>query len=176
MDIKNFEFKAKVNSLKTYEEALLQLNPEFKGTDHQIDTYFDTKKGRLKLREGNIENALIQYYREDTQGTKLSEVTIYKHQPDTALKQILTTQLGVKIVVDKIRKIYFLDNVKFHFDRVKGLGEFVEVEAQSEDDKLDISTLKEQCEYFLEFFQIKAEDVMKKSYSDMMLDSSTDPL
>ena len=56
MNIKNFEFKAKVDNLEEYENKLLKLNPFFKGTDHQIDTYFNVSKGRLKLREGNIEN------------------------------------------------------------------------------------------------------------------------
>ncbi len=40
------------------EEAIQAFHPKFAGTDHQIDTYFNTAKGRLKLREGNIEKAL----------------------------------------------------------------------------------------------------------------------
>jgi len=119
MNIKNFEFKAKVESLAPYENKLLSLNPTFTGTDHQIDTYFNATKGRLKLRQGNIENALIQYERKNIKGSKESDIILYKHKPDNALKEILTNQLGVLVEVDKLRKIYFINNIKFHFDEVK---------------------------------------------------------
>jgi len=62
--IKNREFKAKVDQLESYEQKLLKLNPTFKGIDHQKDTYYNVDTGKkLKLREGNIENALIYYER-----------------------------------------------------------------------------------------------------------------
>ena len=64
MNIKNFEFKAKIDEIEKYENKLLTLNPDFQGLDHQIDTYFNAQYGRLKLREGNIENSLINYDRE----------------------------------------------------------------------------------------------------------------
>jgi adenylate cyclase class IV len=55
----NFEFKASTENLGLLEQILVGLNPIFIGEDHQIDTYFNTNIGRLKMREGNIENALI---------------------------------------------------------------------------------------------------------------------
>ena len=125
----NFEFKAKTNQLQKLEELLLQKNPEFIGLDHQIDTYFNVAHGRLKLREGNIENALIHYERSDAAEAKQSNVLLYQHQPSATLKQILVKTLGIKVVIDKKRKIYFIGNVKFHFDQVEELGSFVEVEA-----------------------------------------------
>jgi len=48
---------------------LLMLHPKFQGLDHQIDTYFNVQKGRLKLREGNIENSLINYDRKNVSGS-----------------------------------------------------------------------------------------------------------
>ncbi len=59
MSILNFEFKAKTEDLDDLEKKLLILNPTFIGEDNQTDTYFNVTQGRLKLREGNIENALI---------------------------------------------------------------------------------------------------------------------
>ena len=106
MNLKNFEFKARVDDIDRYENKLLYLNPEFQGIDHQIDTYFSTSIGRLKLREGNIEHALIHYERGDTTGAKVSDIILYQHQPDPGLKNILIRQLGIKVVVDKKRKIY----------------------------------------------------------------------
>lgn len=172
MNIKNFEFKARLNNLEEYENKLLTLNPVFKGIDHQIDTYFNVKKGRLKLREGNIENALINYDRENISGSKKSEIILYQHEPNKALKQILSNQLGVKIIVDKKRKIYFINNVKFHFDTIEKLGTFIEVEAIDENDNFTIEELKKQCDKYHDFFGLKESDLVDKSYSDLMMEHS----
>ena len=165
----NFEFKASCKDLDKLEDLLLEKNPEFVGTDHQVDTYFNVTSGRLKLREGNIENALIHYERKNDAGAKLSDVCLYRHDPDPSLKEALTRALGVKIVVDKKRKIYFIDNVKFHFDRVAGLGTFVEVEAIDADGSLGINRLRDQCNVYAHLLGIAEEDYIAASYSDMLL-------
>jgi adenylate cyclase class 2 len=170
MNIKNFEFKAKVDNLEKYENKLLTLNPIYKGLDNQIDTYFNVKKGRLKLREGNIENSLINYDRENISGAKLSDIILYKHEPNIALKNILINQLGVKVIVDKKRKIYFIDNVKFHFDNVANLGTFIEVEAIDTEGQHTIEELKEQCNKYYDFFELTDKHNIEKSYSDLILD------
>jgi adenylate cyclase class 2 len=169
MNIKNFEFKARVDNLEQFENKLLALQPVFKGVDHQIDTYFNVQKGRLKLREGNIENSLINYDRENISGSKKSEIILYQHEPNPSLKNILIHQLGIKVIVDKKRKIYFINNVKFHFDLVENLGTFIEVEAIDVNDEFTTDELKKQCDYYLAFFEIKDDQIIDKSYSDMML-------
>jgi len=168
--ILNFEFKAKANKLAELETKLQTLKPRFAGEDHQIDTYFKVEKGRLKLREGNIENALIFYERENIANAKTSNILLYKHSPDTALKAILTTTLGVKIVVEKRRRIYFLENIKFHFDTVEGLGTFIEVEAIDETGKIGKEKLQAQCREYAAFFNINETDYVALSYSDLLND------
>jgi adenylate cyclase, class 2 len=165
----NFEFKAKVDDIVNAEEKLKLLNPLYKGEDHQIDTYFNVPTGRLKLREGNIENALIFYERENVGGAKQSNVLLYQHKPDIGLKNILLKTNGVKAIVDKKRKIYFIDNVKFHFDRVEGLGTFLEVEAIDSDGTIAIEKLKEQCAFYQEYLGISANQLLSDSYSDMIM-------
>lgn len=168
MPIINFEFKAKANNLAELENRLQKLNPIFKGEDQQVDTYFNVKNGRLKLREGNIENALIHYERENTAEAKQSTVLLYQHQPNDTLKEILIKALGVKIIVDKIRRIYFIDNVKFHFDVVNGLGSFVEVEAIDKTGEIGLQKLREQCNSYANLFEIQPTNYIAKSYSDML--------
>lgn len=170
MNIKNFEFKAKVDELEKYENKILTLNPEFEGVKHQIDTYFNTELGRLKLRESNDENSLINYDRENISGSKESQIILYQHKPNVALKNILTRQLGVKIIVDKKRKIYFIDNVKFHFDNVDGLGTFIEVEAIDRNEEFTTEELKEQCNKYFNFFQLTKSNLVDKSYSDLIIE------
>jgi adenylate cyclase, class 2 len=170
-NLTNIEFKAKVHSTEPYETKLKSLQPEYIGMDHQIDHYFNTKNARLKLRVGNIENALIHYERPDTNDVKKSRVILYKHSPDDALKNILTAQLGIKAVVDKIRKIYFIGNVKFHFDLVQNLGTFIEVEAINYGDSYTIEQLQAQCDHYFNFFSLNKEDLIAKSYSDLIMES-----
>ena len=165
----NFEFKARHQNISAAEEKLLQQQPLFVGEDHQVDTYFNVPNGRLKLREGTIEHALIFYERTNVAGAKQSNVTLYQHKPDAALKQILAQSLGIKTVVDKRRKIYFVDNVKFHFDTVDGLGQFVEVEAIDKDGNIGLEKLKEQCRHYQKLLGVVDEDFIAESYSDMLL-------
>lgn len=165
----NIEFKASCSNIIEAEQKLLQLDPKFIGEDHQIDTYFNVTKGRLKLREGNIENSLIYYERTNAQDVKQSNVILYNHTPNKQLKDLLTTVHGIKVVVDKKRKIYFIDNVKFHFDFVENLGIFIEVEAIDSDGTISIEKLQEQCNYYAQFFNITKQDYIAFSYSDLLL-------
>jgi len=172
MSFLNFEFKARSNNLEQLENRLQELDPEFIGEDNQTDTYFNVSKGRLKLREGNIENALIYYERQDTPGAKQSDVLLYRHSPDKSLKDILSKVHGIKIIVEKKRRIYFIDNVKFHFDTITGLGTFIEVEAIDKDGDLGIEKLKEQADKYTRFFDILPDDFISMSYSDMLQGTS----
>lgn len=168
----NIEFKARVPDIGALENKLLELNPRFIGEDHQVDTYFQVSYGRLKLREGNIENALIWYNRPDHAGSKQSDVVLYPHHPTTTLKDALTKANGIKVVVDKRRRIYFVENVKFHFDLVEGLGTFIEVEAIDADGSIGSERLKVQCDEYAAYFGLTQADFMAKSYSDLLLEEN----
>src|SRR3989339_1168799 len=165
----NIEIKAKSNNQNTIREILKSKKTDYKGTDHQIDTYFKVNNGRLKLREGTIENYLIHYQRENKKGPKQSNVTLFSFNPESSLKEVLTKALGILVVVDKQREIYFIDNVKFHIDTVANLGPFIEIEAIDKDDVIGKNKLQEQCQYYLDLFGISAGDLISNSYSDMLL-------
>jgi adenylate cyclase class IV len=109
----NIELKAKCDNHERLREILQTEKADFKGLDHQIDTYFKVNFGRLKMREGNIENALIFYDRENCAGPKKSKILMYETGHDKGLKDILAKALGVLVVVDKKREIYFIDNENF---------------------------------------------------------------
>jgi predicted adenylyl cyclase CyaB len=165
----NIEAKARCADLQRVREFLNKHGAESKGTDHQVDTYFKVANGRLKLREGKIENHLIQYERVNKHGPKQSKVLLYKSEPNSSLKAVLAKALGVLAVVDKHREIYFIENVKFHLDRVKGLGSFVEIEAIDFSGKIGLVKLNKQCEYYLKALKIPQQDLLPNSYSDLIL-------
>ncbi len=166
----NIEFKARMRDEKRVRAALESLRPRVAGTDHQLDTYFNTPSGRLKLRQGNIENALIFYQRQNTTRVRPSKVLLCEFSDPAqarTLKKVLASALGVTAVVDKVREIYFVDNVKIHLDRVRGLGKFLEVEAFVQ--KGSLRHGRRQAEQMKEMFGVLPEDVLPHSYSDMIL-------
>jgi adenylate cyclase class 2 len=171
--ILNVEIKARCDDPSAIRAFLLLEGADFKGTDHQRDTYFNVHRGRLKLRQGNIENALIHYLRPDQAGPKTSEVTLCPIPEGAPLESILDEVLGTRVVVDKQREIYFIGNVKFHIDRVEGLGGFVEIEAIDDSGRYSLDELQAQCGYYLNAFGIQADDLLSDSYSDMILRGTT---
>ncbi len=164
----NHEFKAVCADPGGIRALLEERNAEYVGRDMQVDTYFHVRHGRLKLREGNIEHALIHYHREDRAGSKTSHVQLYRPEPDPALKEMLAAALGVRVVVAKQRDIYFEDNVKIHVDHVEGLGDFVEVEAVERSPSHTEESLRTQCLAYVALFGVRDEDFISVSYADMV--------
>src|SRR5262249_35607730 len=71
------EIKAHCADPQRIRDVLRARHAECRGVDYQIDTYFKTAHGRLKLREGRIENALVFYERENQAAPKHSQVFLY---------------------------------------------------------------------------------------------------
>ena len=165
----SFEIKARCPDPSRIRKILLVRGASFKGLDRQIDTYFRVPSGRLKLREGNIENALIYYKRADQKKSKKCDAMLFPCKKKTPLKKLLTVALGVLTVVDKKREIYFIQNAKFHIDRVKRLGNFVEIEIFGRKGSAGVVRLREQCEAYRRLLGIKEKDLLADSYSDQIL-------
>lgn len=166
----NIEIKARCSNPTAIRNWLQSNNADYRGLDRQIDTYFQVPNGRLKLREGTIECALIHYDRPNQTGPKHSTIRYYQPQASTDLKQTLIAALGLLVVVDKQRHIYFIDNVKFHVDEVKGLGAFVEIEAIDSSGDLGLEHLQTQCAHYQQALGIAQDDLVAVSYSDLLLE------
>ncbi len=169
MNCLNVEIKARCADPGRVRRALEARKAEFRGTDHQVDTYFNVPRGRLKLRQGTIENCLVFYEREDRKGPRTCKVRLYPTDPGSApaMKALLAAALGVRCVVDKRREIYFIANVKFHIDRVKGLGTFVEIEAQDAGGRYGTRELRAQCGAYAAILGIADGDLISGSYAEM---------
>ncbi|MDP8269605.1 MAG: GNAT family N-acetyltransferase [Candidatus Tenebribacter davisii] len=169
MSVLNIEIKAKCKYPNNIRKILINRNAIFKGTDNQKDTYFNVRNGRLKIREGNIENSLVHYDREDISGPKRSDVLYYQPRKEDLVKQQLIKAIGTLVIVNKKREIYYIDNIKFHIDEVEELGSFVEIEAIDKTGNIGSEKLYEQCKEYLALFKIQDEDLINNSYSDMIL-------
>ncbi|HZP02424.1 MAG TPA: class IV adenylate cyclase [Terriglobia bacterium] len=166
----NFEFKARFSDEKRVRAVLKELRARFLGTDHQVDTYFAVPSGRLKLREGRIENALIFYKRLNARRARLARVEIMLLPRRNSLRKILASALGVLVVVKKRREIYFVGSVKVHLDQVRGLGKFLEVEAISQTGAVRKARL--QAQKFMKLFGVSTADIIPESYSDLVISRS----
>ena len=167
--MRNIEIKARCDDLDFIREKLSELKAEFCGIDRQTDTYYNVSKGRLKLRQGNIENALIYYRRENTAGPKNSQLLLYQTGEIAVLKAILTEVLEELVTVEKEREIYFIGNVKIHLDKVEGLGSFAEIEVLDRDENLNKAEMEKTCRKYMDLFHIGEKDLIDCSYSDMLL-------
>lgn len=169
----NIEIKAKCTDPGFVRQWLLLQKAKFIGTDLQTDTYFNVTIGRLKLREGNIENNLIYYNRSNQPGPKKSNFQLVKVINPAELKEVLSKSCGIKMIVKKEREIYYIENVKFHIDVLEGLGSFVEIEAGNILADKTEPELLEQCNFYLKEFGIEEEDLIAESYSDMLQRNNT---
>ncbi len=168
----NVEIKARCKDLEHLHGILMKSGADFKGTDHQEDRYYAAAEGRLKLRQGPIENSLIHYHRPESKGTKTSEVSLYHPADPKGLQAVLDQALALRVVVAKERRIYYHGNIKFHLDRVQDLGSFVEIEAIDRGGSRTREDLEVQCLAWMKRLGIKPEEGIAQSYSDMLLENS----
>jgi len=162
----NVEIKALCRNLEEVRGILLALRAEFRGTDAQTDIYFKVPHGRLKLRRGNIENALIFYERPDVTEAKIARITLFQLANPDDLLPLLTSALDILVTVRKRREIYFLNNVKIHLDCIKDLGCFIEIEVIGEAAaEIQFQT----CRRLMKKLKINQADLVTGSYSDMLL-------
>ena len=152
----NVEFKARLENLDVIREKLRTLNPREVGTDRQRDTYFEVREGRLKLREGNIENSLIFYRRTDQAATRDSLVYLASISYPSELRPVLEAALPISAVVEKHREIFFVGETKIHLDRIENHGCFLEVEAPN----------ATEADYFFRFFGLEPSALEGRSYAD----------
>ncbi len=167
-NLTSYEFKARLKNERTIRAVLKRLRARFIGTDRQVDTYFCVPHGRLKLREGRIENALIFYQRPDRARTRRSDIRMVLLPRRNPARAVLAAALGVLTTVRKRREIYFVGRAKIHLDRVRGLGKFVEVEAFA--GGRDSGAARNQARGLQKLFALRPADLVAGSYSDLVLE------
>jgi adenylate cyclase class 2 len=163
----NLEFKASVFSLEGVKNISSDINATHLTTLYQTDTYFNTNKGRLKLRENNENEAqLIFYEREENSSDRWSNYKIYNVQDFPLLKELLINAYGVKVVVKKERDVFIFKNARIHVDKVENLGDFIEFEVIHES---DVTKSSELLEFLKSSFKSEINQVFLESYSDILL-------
>ncbi len=128
----NLEIKIKIDNLAEIAEILSAF---FVEELFQTDTYFVTKKGRLKLRQTKgKEPYIIRYYRKDIPGEKYSNYVFYPIGDFTAFMEVFQDILTAELMIIKKRSLYLIDNARVHLDQVDSLGSFLEIEVLIENE------------------------------------------
>ena len=162
----NLELKAKITSPQKLTRALRALGKP-SARLAQTDTYFRVRNGRLKLRQiGKGAGELIYYRRNEKRGRRWSHYSILHISDTRGAKRILTSALGVDVVVRKIRQVYIYKKAaRIHIDKVAGLGNFIEFEVVHQGDKNASLLLYKELK---KLFEVDSRNVVRCSYSDLV--------
>ncbi|MGF1586456.1 MAG: class IV adenylate cyclase [Bacteroidales bacterium] len=126
---RNIEIKARAGNFKEQLRIAAGLSGQTPELIHQVDTFFNVPRGRLKLREfGDGTGELINYDRPDSPGPKQSTYVISGTVEPDSLKRALDSSIGISAVVKKKRTLFLSGQTRVHFDEVEGLGCFIELE------------------------------------------------
>ncbi len=140
----------------------------------QIDTYFVTERGRLKLRritseEGVPTAELISYQRPDLPGPRWSGYELLPLAPEAAarLGSMLEAAVGVATTVRKRRLVAIRGRSRIHLDQVAKLGCFLEIESIATDD--DDTGVDRELQATLEWLGVDPATVepIQGSYADL---------
>tara|TARA_B100001971_G_C18267964_1_gene595979 strand:- start:32957 stop:33490 length:534 start_codon:yes stop_codon:yes gene_type:complete len=172
--MQNIEIKAKYEDHTKLKLLTNNLGCEYVGLLHQVDTYYATKSGRLKLREFINEKdraaELIPYAKDYSTGPMKSMYSVLKSTEPENLKTILDNILGVIAIVDKKREVYLYENIRIHIDLVKDLGAFMELEAVYEENGPNAREKEVQkVNKLMNLLQVPKENLLDKSYVDYLL-------
>lgn len=165
----NIEIKALCADLPAARQRAEALATSWVGVERQVDTYFRTRRGRLKLRESSRAGGqLIPYLRPDRRGPKRSDYQVVPVPEPAETRRLLGELLGVHKVVRKEREIALVGDVRIHLDRVEGLGTFLELEAVFDASPEAEAEARKTVDRLMEQLGIGAEDLIDTSYEAMV--------
>lgn len=165
----NLEIKARCADPDGFRQRAGAVATRHVGVDRQIDTYFTTRRGRLKLRESSLSGGqLIPYLRPDQPGPKDSDYAVIPVEEPGGVKALLTEILGRHRVVRKVREIWLCENVRIHLDEVEGLGSFVELEAVYDGAPESLPEEQRKVRELMDRLEIREEDLVDLSYEGLL--------
>ncbi len=169
--MKNIELKVGLDDFRKVRSQLKSLGAKYQGKLCQVDTYFKSKNGRLKIREiNNRLYELIFYQRPDQGESKVSNYQIIRISGNQLkiFKEVLRKSMGKKVVVRKERDLWKYKNTRIYLDKVDGLGNFLELETLV---LKGINKSRKEYNEVVKFLDLSKHKKYKKSYSDMLINN-----
>lgn len=168
---RNVEIKAKLNSTEfdAVYRCAQAIATEGPFELQQTDSFFQTKQGRLKLREfGDGTAELIFYVRPDSHGPKTSEYIRSECVAAETMKQALDAAYGITGVIRKHRTVFLAGPTRIHLDRVVDLGTFLELEVVMEDNDA-VETGEQIANDLMKQLEINPSQLISGAYFDLLI-------
>ncbi|XP_070492419.1 uncharacterized protein [Chironomus tepperi] len=172
-DCRNVEIKAQIIN---YQEFVEKLNIASEIADKcepiiliQRDVFFNTLRGRLKLRHqlDSTTSQLVHYERCDIPGPKLSIYNVMEVQDGKLLEKMLTNSIGLVGILEKIRNLFMCGRTRIHLDIVNNSYFALEFEVKLEPEE-DVEVGKQIAEDLMKKFRISKDRLLKSSYFDIL--------
>ena len=167
----NIELKARDPAPSETAACCLALGASDQGVLAQSDTYFASRRGRLKLRmeEGALGGELIAYGRPDAREVSESRYVLAPVAAADELAEALDAALGTVVVVSKRRRLFLWEGVRIHLDEVDGLGSFVEFEAVLPEAG-DLATARAKVARLRTELGVADDALVAVGYADLLID------
>lgn len=141
----NIEVKCRLPDRAAIEKRLVAMGAVREWTRRQVDTFYGVSRGWMKLREEDGRAELITYVRStDSAAARPSEYDVLPLADAEAWKRGLGRVLDAEAVVEKERTLWLHRETRVHLDRVKDLGDFLELETVARG--IDVAAARRQAD------------------------------
>ena len=160
--------KARCRDLAKARQVAQGLPAKLQGEGDQVDTYFCSPQGRLKLRQSSFDDSatVVWYLRANDASPRPSEYRLARVRSPQNICEVFTMRFGVLGIVKKHRAVFIHEGIRINLDTVEGLGDFVEFEAPAGDRPKEA---QQAVACLMQAFGIKHSDLVGESYSDLLL-------
>lgn len=163
----NLELKIIVKSHQIFRRKLIEIGAENIGLLNQKDVYYKVPKGLLKLRIEDGKESLIFYRRDENGKNRWSNYDIVRIENGGGEK-FLRKIFAVETIVEKSRELFYFENTRIHLDKVKSLGNYLELETLVLQGNADAKLRFEKIRNLLD---LDISNQIKKSYRDLLISS-----
>ena len=161
----NLELKVPFKRTDALVRPLETIGAEYVCTMEQKDVYYKIPSGLLKLRSDNLKTELIYYNRNEKAGQRWSEYHTLQIT-DASAEKFLDRLFKCEIVVKKSRRLFMYGNTRIHLDKVKGLGEFVELESMV---RIGKAKAEKEFKFVINSLGLPVNEEILRSYRDLLL-------
>ncbi len=166
----NIEFKAFYDDREKAIDKCKKIGATLIRTHQQKDTYYDVKKGKMKLREDQEFGNQIIYY--DRLANSIARSSHYNKVDITPLTNDLSDffkeAFGIKAIIEKHRITYETEYALINIDNFPLIGNFIEVEVLMEKANSTEKGLQVSSE-LQNYLEIEPNSLVSFSYADLLL-------
>ena len=159
--------RARVGNLDAKRRIAIARGSMFVGKAQHRDTYFDARAGYLKVRESDMDQDRLLFYRRDRRGDLATcESWSTPIDPVDSMRALLEAALDVRGSVEKTRETFERQNMIIELDRVRPNRMFLGLKYQLGPGEIPDDATQELRD-FMRDFEVTKDDLVTESYCEM---------